>query len=224
MTKNKFSNPNKKPWPTKDAMAQVYEQNLWGGEQEQFYSGLGSHHPAVVQPYISAVQDFLKQLPEAPVVGDWGCGDFNIGRKLLPHAKYYRAIDIVPDLIAYNQKQFKQANLSFHCLDLAKDELPAADCILLRQVLQHLSNAEILAICKKLSAYKYVILTEHLPEGRFEPNRDIISGQGIRLKKGSGVDLLAPPFNLAVQEVRELLRIASPVYSGIIVTWVYTMF
>ncbi len=33
----------KTPWPTKAAMEQVYEQNFWGGDNADFYSGEGSH-------------------------------------------------------------------------------------------------------------------------------------------------------------------------------------
>jgi hypothetical protein len=55
MTINKNT---KKPWPTKDAMVQIYEQNLCGGETSEFYSGLGSHHPETVEPYIAVVTPF----------------------------------------------------------------------------------------------------------------------------------------------------------------------
>jgi len=65
--------------------------------------------------------------------------------------------------------------------------LPKADCVILRQVLQHLSNEEIKNILAKLYNYKYLILTEHLPLRDFIPNEDIISGQGIRIKHNSGV-------------------------------------
>lgn len=61
-------------------------------------------------------------------------------------------------------------------------------------MVQHLSNNEIKNVVEKLYKFKYVILTEHLPEESFEPNKDIISGQGIRLKNQSGVNLLVPPF------------------------------
>ena len=43
----------------KDAMAQIYENNLWGGNRSEFYSGLGSHYPEIVNPYIAVVSDFL---------------------------------------------------------------------------------------------------------------------------------------------------------------------
>ena len=83
--------------------------------------------------------------------------------------------------------------------------MPTGDCAILRQVLQHLSNKEIQNILDKLNNYKYVILTEHLPNEQFEPNIDIISGQGIRLKKKSGVDVLAPPFNFEVKKSEKMV-------------------
>ena len=103
--------------------------------------------------------------------------------ELVPYTQAYKAVDIVPELIAHNKELFKSKKLSFDTIDLAKDPLPEGDCSLLRQVLQHLSNAEIASIVNKLYAYRYVILTEHLPDQEFTPNIDIISGQGIRLKK-----------------------------------------
>ena len=42
----------KQPWPTKEAMIQIYEKNLWGGNSTEFYSGEGSHLPNIIQPYI----------------------------------------------------------------------------------------------------------------------------------------------------------------------------
>ncbi|WP_121666439.1 class I SAM-dependent methyltransferase [Mesonia aquimarina] len=211
----------KKTWPTKDAMVQIYEKNLWGGKNAEFYSGLGSHHPQVVKSYVAVVSSFLKSLESPPVVCDLGCGDFNIGKELVQYASNYIAIDIVPGLIDHNKQTFKRNNLEFYSLDIAKDELPFGDCAIVRQVLQHLSNAEIKNIVKKLYNYKYIILTEHLPEEDFEPNKDIISGQGIRLKKQSGINLLTAPFNFKVKEEKQLLSMKSPDFKGNLETMLY---
>ena len=216
-----MNNPSKKPWPTKEAMIQVYKENLWGGEAGAFYSGLGSHHPEVIEPYLAAVTQFLQSLETPPVVCDLGCGDFHVGKELVPYTWAYNAIDIVPALIAHNKKTYKRDNLTFYTLDIAKEELPAGDCAILRQVLQHLSNAEIEAVVNKLYQFTYVILTEHLPDGPFDLNINIISGQGTRLQKNSGVDLLAAPFQFTVKEEKELLAIPSPDGKRRIVTWLY---
>ena len=108
-------------------------------------------------------------------------------------------------------------------MDIATDSLPTADIVLIRQVLQHLSNKEVQSIISKLSAYKYVILTEHLPNGSFEPNKDIISGQGIRLKKQSGLNLLIPPFNLKIKKEKQLLSTSLKEGKEVIVTTLYEM-
>jgi len=191
---------NKKPWPTVDTMHQIYEMKLWGGTSHDFYSGEGSHNKDIINPYLDAATNFLKSFKTNLVVCDLGCGDFNIGKHLTKYTKKYIAIDIVDNLIKRNKKLFKARNLEFQCLDIAKDILPSGDCAILRQVLQHLSNKEILEIVKKIKAFKYIILTEHIPLGYFVPNKDIISGQGIRLKQDSGVNLLETPFNLKVKE------------------------
>ena len=213
----------KQPWPTKDAMDQVYKLKLWGSNSSEFYSGEGSHLPEIINQYITIVTSFLKSFETPLIVCDLGCGDFNIGKELVKHTKKYIAIDIVNDLIDYNKEKFKAENLEFQCLDIAKDDIRIGDCAIIRQVLQHLSNTEIKTILNKLSDFKYVILTEHLPAGYFEPNKDIISGQGIRLKKQSGVEITSPPFNLKVKEEKEILSFDLKNGKGKIVTKLYVI-
>lgn len=212
------------PWPTKAAMQQVYANKLWGDLRIPFYSGEGSHDNAIVIPYIKGVRTFLKKFSKPLTVCDLGCGDFNIGKQLAPYTQQYSAVDIVPELIAYNKAKFKSANLTFLCNDIAEDDLPRADCAILRQVLQHLSNKEIKMVIQKLYIYKYVIVTEHIPSNSFTPNLDIISGQGTRLKKKSGVDVTATPFNLPFKDKSELSRALPKNKKGIIVTTLYEMF
>lgn len=214
----------KKPWPTKEAMEQVYEMKLWGGDNTKFYSGEGSHNIEIVSPYITAITSFLTTFKTPLTVCDLGCGDFNVGKELVKHTKKYIGVDIVPELIVYNKEKFKEENLEFHCLDIAKDELPIADCVLIRQVLQHLSNTEVAQVVGKLANFKYVILTEHLPKGDFVANKEIISGQGTRLKKQSGLNLLISPFNFKIKEQKQLITVSLKKNKGVIVTTLYTVF
>jgi len=214
----------KKPWPTIKAMEQVYNMKLWGDNNTNFYSGDGSHNPIIVTPYLKTITSFLTSFKTPLTVCDLGCGDFNIGKQLVKHTYKYIAIDIVSDLITHNKENFKDERLEFKCLNIASDDLPLGDCAILRQVLQHLSNAEIKTIIKKLKHFKYIILTEHLPQGNFTPNKDIISGQGIRLKKQSGLDLLVSPFNLTIKEKKELLATNLENNKGVITTTLYRMF
>ena len=214
----------KTPWSTKAAMEQVYELKLWGGNNSNFYSGSGSHQLDIVKPYIAAVISFLTSFKTPISVCDLGCGDFNVGKELVAYTKNYVAIDIVAPLIAFNKEKFKEQNLEFHCSDIAVADLPMGDCAIIRQVLQHLSNGEVQAIVNKLLNFKYLILTEHVPEGAFIPNKDIISGQGIRLKNKSGINLLAPPFNLKVKEEKQLIAYNLGDEKGVLVTTLYVLF
>lgn len=215
---------NKTPWPTKEVMIQIYQLHLWGGKEYEFYSGDGSHDITIIEPYQEVVIRFLQSFDEPLIVCDLGCGDFNVGKKFVSFTKKYIGVDIVPDLIERNKNRFQAENLSFQCLDLATDELPKGDCAIIRQVLQHLSNHEIQKIIQKLSAYQYVILTEHLPSGDFVPNKDKIASQGIRLKQQSGINLIESPFNWDVLSSKELLSIELAPGKGKIITTLYNVF
>lgn len=214
----------KKPWPVKDVMHQIYNMKFWGGETQDFFSGAGSHDPKIINPYIKTLRDFLDTNNKSLIVCDLGCGDFNIGKHLVKYVKKYIAVDIVENIIDRNKNLFKENNLEFYCLNIAEDKLPDGDCIIIRQVLQHLSNTEIQKILKKIVTYKYIILTEHIPPGNFIPNIDIISGQGIRLKKNSGVNLLKSPFNLKIKEEKKLGEYVLDNNKGKIATTLYVMF
>lgn len=214
---------SKIPWPTKAVMTQIYEKHFWGGENFDFYSGEGSHNPKITIPYIDAISNFLISKNKTLTVCDLGCGDFNIGKQLIPLTKKYIAIDIVDALIERNTLRYKAKNLEFKCLDISKDELPEADCIILRQVLQHLSNAEILQIIEKIQRYKYIIITEHLPTIKFTANKDKITNLGIRIKKNSGVDLVKSPFNLEVKSSTVLNQVTLEKDNGVIKTTLYIL-
>jgi hypothetical protein len=213
----------KKPWPTQRAMNQVYKNQLWGTNGTTFYSGEGSHDPVIVQPYIQALNGFLRSFKQPLSICDLGCGDFNIGKQISVSASSYIGIDIVPDLVTYCHDNYANDHCSFLYSDIAKDELPSADVAILRQVLQHLSNEEILQIIPKLYSYKYLVLTEHLPLEAFIPNADIISGQGIRLKKKSGVVLTAAPFDLNYKSATELVSTELLENKGMIKTICYEL-
>lgn len=200
-------------------MGNIYRQKLWGGKNQDFFSGQGSHSKKVVRPYLKIVSDLLNTHENSLVVCDLGCGDFNVGKNLVSYASEYIAVDVVDELIERNQKKFQSDNLSFHQLNLVDDALPKADVALVRQVLQHLSNEAIAKVTEKLKTYPYVLVTEHLPKGKFVSNNDKPTGVSTRLSKGSGVVLHDPPFNLETKETTELLRVNYN--KGVIVTWLY---
>ena len=199
---------------------------MWGRQADPswpFYSGSGSHNTAIVTTYVSAMQDFLAKFDHKPTVVDLGCGDFFVGSKIRQYCDSYIACDIVPELIDFNRRHYGADNVEFKVLDVTTNELPQADVACIRQVLQHLSNDQIMRVIPKImSRYKYLIVTEHLPgTDEFEPNIDMPAGPNIRLGIGSGIVLTSPPFNL--QPISESVLCQSCEQGGIITTTLYQL-
>ena len=182
----------------------IYRNGDWGGRGRRFYSGDGSYTPEVIDPYVSAVRAFLAARASRPIVVDLGCGDFTAGSKLVDLARSFVGCDVVPELIERNQRLFVRDGLTFAVLDAVVDPLPPGDVVIVKQVLQHLCNAEIAAIVRKLAQYSTWIVSEHLPAGEFVANVDKLTDGYTRLRRRSGVVLTEAPFRVTPREARVL--------------------
>ena len=191
--------------PTQSIFQDIYEHHWWGSKSALFCSGEGSYDEIHLKPYINSVISLFSSLPNLPRVVDLGCGDFNVGNQLFKHAAYYKACDIVPELIQRNKQVFKGENLEFLHLDLIRDPLPSGDFVIIRQVLQHLSNSDISLLLPKLASFKYVLVVEIYPVDKYVPNIDQPTGAYSRVARGlnSGVVLTAAPFcfNFKLEEL-----------------------
>lgn len=87
----------------------------------------------------------------------------------------YAGADVVPNLIARNQRLFGKQGKDFMVLDITREGIPMVDAILCRDCFIHLSIADInLAIANvKRSGSEYLLVTTHLG---VEDNRDIETG------------------------------------------------
>lgn len=189
----------------REAFDKTYRTKLWGEiEGEEFFSGPGSLEEFAA-PYTSWLTQFIAERNINTIV-DLGCGDFRVGRRICAaNSVNYVGVDIVPDLIAYNQSQFGSENISFKCANIIEDELPNGDLCLIRQVFQHLSNKQISRVLTSCSKFTYLLVTEHVYSGpNMRPNLDIMHGPDNRLHKHSGVLLNHAPFNMKTQTVIEL--------------------
>jgi SAM-dependent methyltransferase len=206
-----------------EVFSAVYRDRLWSaGDLADFSSGAGSHAEQVVRPYVDAVRAFLSDLPGKPDVVDLGCGDFCVGARLRDAAAGFIACDVVAELIERNRKMFAPLDVDFRCLDIVADPLPPGDVVFLRQVLQHLSNAQVGAVLGKLHAYSWAVITEHLPKKRgFRANTDKPVGPGTRLRSASGIVVTQAPFQLAVRAEQTLCAIEDDV--GLILTVAYRL-
>ena len=208
-----------------EAFSCIYNEKLWGDDGvSTYYSGSGSHDISQVKPYVDRVCQFLQSLHQPAKIVDLGCGDFNIGKQLVGCCSDYHGCDIVEALIDYNRQHYAQSQVSFSCLDATTDKLPAGNVLLVRQVLQHLSNEAVMAICRQFQQFDYVIVTEHVPAGNFIPNIDKPNGPDSRLRFNSGVDITAPPFAIACKDETVICTVKDTNDSlGVIKTTLYQM-
>jgi len=191
--------------PVAEAFSTTYRSRLWGNiEGEEFFSGVGSREEFGA-PYTDWVRRFILERNIGTVV-DLGCGDYRVGRQICSAALVtYVGVDIVPDLVAYNQSRFGGERVGFTCMNIIEDQLPDGELCLIRQVLQHLSNKQISRVLTNCAKYPYLIVTEDVYSGaRVRPNLDIRHGPDNRLFRRSGVFLDHAPFALRTQNVLEI--------------------
>lgn len=162
----------------------IYRNDRWGGG-----SGTGSSEEAT-RAYREFLHNFMRSNGVKSVL-DLGCGDWQFSRHLDWSGIDYLGVD-VSKVALENTRAFAKPGISFRQLNAVTDPLPPADLLIAKDVLQHLSNADILALLPKLSAFRYALITNgFVPEAAAQTNMDIAPGMEYR-----PVDLQKPPFSL----------------------------
>ena len=173
---------------TRERFARIYELKAWRGSESA--SGAGSS--------LAATREVRRHLPR--IVARYGvghlldapCGDFHWMKEVvreLPELRYTGG-DIVARLVADNRRRFGTERVRFETLDITADPLPAADLLMVRDCLFHLSYADVSRFLVNLARADIGLLltTTNVIEGRTIENRDIASGDF------RPVDLFAEPF------------------------------
>jgi hypothetical protein len=162
----------------------IYATNLWSDPETR--SGVGSS--------LDSTRVLREELPgalrklDAKVLLDAPCGDFAWMQHVDLHGIDYTGGDIVPAIVAEDQRRYAGASRRFIELDLTRDALPDADVLLCRDCLVHLSYANIRAVLRNVerSKIRYVLMTSFPGRG---DNRDVEDGDWRTL------DFEAPPFS-----------------------------
>lgn len=197
---------------SQQVFSKVYTEGMWGGDPGTFFSGPGSNEEAA-KPYAEFVIRFMAGRNVNSVV-DLGCGDFRVGRLIAASGVNYIGVDVVEGLIAENTRRYASPTVRFQCADITSEALPAGELCLIREVFQHLSNAQVNATLARLSNYKYVLITEVHPEDfqHYKINRDKPHGATSRLAHFSVLCLDQPPFGVA--DARLVFEIDPPYFSS----------
>lgn len=123
-----------------EVFSDVYERDLWNGG-----SGPGSAPENTVE-YRRFLQAFLDAFDYPVKVVDLGCGDWRIGELMDWSGVDYVGVDVVPEVVEANRRRDTPDNVSFVCLDALVDDLPEGDVLIVKDVLQHWSNADVLRL------------------------------------------------------------------------------
>ena len=165
----------------------IYAEGTWGKDVAgKGTSGTGSTLE-ITREYRAYVEDFVKKHSVKSVV-DAGCGDWSFSSAMDWGDASYLGVDIASDVIAAVRNKHEKGKIKFQVGDIT-DELPAAELLISKDVLQHLSNELVHKFIRnnlRKGKYKWVILTNDRGSG----NPDVTPG-GYR-----AIDLAAPPFEV----------------------------
>jgi SAM-dependent methyltransferase len=158
------------------AFQAIYAQGAWGTNQAgKGSSGLGSTLE-FTKIYRVFLQDFLAKHDIRSVV-DAGCGDWEFSQAIDWTGIDYLGLDVVPAVIDGNQRSFGSAKVRFAVANIVRDPLPAADLLVVKDVLQHLSHADIARFLAQLPRYRHVLIVNDVhPDSLTAEPQDIQTG------------------------------------------------
>jgi 2-polyprenyl-3-methyl-5-hydroxy-6-metoxy-1,4-benzoquinol methylase len=116
----------------------IYAEGTWGKDVAgKGTSGTGSTLE-ITREYRAYVEDFIRTHNVKSVV-DAGSGDWTFSSAIDWNGASYLGVDIASDVIATVRTKYEKGNIRFQVGDIT-DDLPAADLLISKDVLQHLSN------------------------------------------------------------------------------------
>jgi len=161
----------------------IYRDNRWQGG-----SGPGSREE-VTRAYRTFLQDFMRANNIGSVV-DLGCGDWQIARHMDWSGINYIGVDTSRVVLEATQR-FARDGVSFFHANAVTEPLPSADLLIVKDVIQHWPNADILAFLPQLANYRFALITN----GFAAP---LVARLNADIKVGNcrAVNLALAPFNL----------------------------
>lgn len=178
-----------------DTFTAIYDTCLWGRNAE----GLGTSGAGSIleqtRPYMEFVQNFMKENNIRSVV-DAGCGDWSFASQMNWEGIDYLGYDIVKSVIERDQERYSSANINFIHANAVTTELPPADLLLCKDVLQHCTNEEIATFLLQCPKFRYCLITNDI-------DGNTISSNNPQIPRGEcrPLDLTQPPFNVIGNKV-----------------------
>jgi SAM-dependent methyltransferase len=173
------------------AFDDVYKTGRWGRNASGDGTSGGGSSQTSTAPYRAFLQQFMQDNGVKSVV-DAGCGDWSFSQLVDWTGIDYKGYDIVGALIDQNKQKFAKPNIQFFQADIVETDLPPADLLISKHVLQHLPNADVKKfLARQLPKYKYVLLTDGV-------DRHTLTAPNIDIRAGAyrPLDPTQPPFDI----------------------------
>lgn len=165
----------------------IYRSAKWGNADGGSTSGSGSLMQTTVV-YRTFLQRFMKDNQVRSVV-DAGCGDWEFSSAIDWTGIDYKGFDIVPSVIAEDKKKYEKTNVHFFVADIVESDLPPADLLIVKHVLQHLPTTAVQRFLGQIPKYRHALIVDSVnPTTLSSTNWDIAPGAFRYL------DVTAPPF------------------------------
>jgi SAM-dependent methyltransferase len=168
----------------------IYETAEWGKDADnKGTSGPGSSLSTTTE-YRAFLQQFLKVFYIKRVV-DFGCGDWEFSQHIDWNGVDYIGYDVVKHVIEKNQQKFTKDNIHFIHGNVLTTNLPKADLLICKDVLQHLSIENIRLFLEQTPKFKYCLITNDVNFNTLTSSNPDISNGSYR-----HIDLTASPFSV----------------------------
>ncbi|MEW6074326.1 MAG: class I SAM-dependent methyltransferase [Planctomycetota bacterium] len=166
-----------------EVFTRIWAENRWRSPETRSGPGSSLERTRSVRAALPAL---LRRLGVRSLL-DVPCGDFHWLAEVELDLESYVGADIVPALIEENRRRHGRPGRTFLRLDLTRDDLPAADLVLCRDGLIHLSFADAARAVSRMraSGSTWLLTTTFRALAR---NRDKPSGRSRLL------NLERPPF------------------------------
>ena len=198
---------------TEQVFTSIYDQAIWGKDESGKGTSGGGSTIEATEEYRAFLQDFLKRHSIKSVV-DVGCGDWQFSRLIHWGDIQYTGIDIVKPVIERNQKAYSTPSIAFIHGNGIYMDLPKADLLLCKDVLQHLSDEDIMAFTHQFGKFKHCLITN-------DADVPHLSNYNCPIKQGEWrtLDLTRSPFAMkgtkvltynAKYTLKEVLHVEAP--------------
>ena len=133
----------------------IYDKKIWGGG-----SGTGSKMSGAQKKYIGMLEEVMDKY-DIKVICDMGCGDWEFSKYINFGKRKYYGVDCVKSVVDENIKLYSTPDVKFAHKELGDDWIPKKyDLIILKDVIQHWTDEDILKYMELLLEHnKYVLCT-----------------------------------------------------------------